>query len=477
MTDVGLVAMSIAELGPKIAGGEISPLEIVDNTISHIENLQPQVNGFITTLFEQAREEAGRRERAIARGQYLGPLDGIPIGIKDNLALAGVTATVGAKALDNNVPSEDAEAVRRLRHAGAIVMGKENMHEFAAGGRSNNPHFGAVGNPWDIERIPGGSSGGSGANVAACMTYASLGTDVGGSVRFPGHCCGVVGMKQTFGRASQHGSLMTWQHNDHVGALSRSVADNAQVLQAYAGHDPRDPSSVSLPVPDFSASIGRDLTGLKIGIPKNYFFDIMTDDVEQAVGDAVAALQSLGGEVVEITLPYLEYARSVWLLMAVETAVTHEHLLRERRADISPELVAGMLAGQFVLARDYIKARKLERLVKEGAANAFQHVDVIVTPTSPAVAPRIDAERITIKDVEHDLTHDRDEVLARNTYFANIVGTPTISVPCGFGEGGMPIGLQLMCSPFAEPLLYQIAAAYESVSPAIGKLPPIVGAN
>ena len=476
MIDAGLLRMSIAELSRRISGREVSPVEVVDNSIAHIEKLQPQVNGFITLLFEQARDQARLRERAILRGEYLGPLDGIPIGVKDNLAVAGVTATVGSKAMDDNVPAEDAEAVRRIRAAGAIVVGKENMHEFAAGGRSNNRHYGAVGNPWDIERIPGGSSGGSGANVAGCMTYASLGTDVGGSVRFPGHCCGVVGMKQTFGRASQRGSLMTWQHCDHVGALTRSVADNACVLQTYAGHDPLDPSSVSIPVPDFSATIGRDLSGVKVGLPKNFFFDVISDDVEQAVLNALVALQTAGAEVVEVTLPYLEYARSVWLLMAVETAVTHEHLLRDKRGDISPDLVAGMLAGQFILARDYIKARKLERVVKEGFANALQHVDVIVTPTSPVVAPRIDAERITIKGVEHDLTVDRDEVMGRDTYIGNIVGLPCISVPCGFGEAGMPIGLQLLCRPVEEPLLYQIAAAYEEGSPAKGKFPKLVGA-
>lgn len=471
-----LITLSISDLAPKIASREVSPVEVAAAAIAQAERVEPSVNGFITLMHEQAMETAKAREAAIAKGGYLGPLDGVPVGIKDCVEVAGVKATAGAKANDDYVPAEDAEAVSRLKAAGAVIVGKENMHEFAAGGRSNNPHYGFVRNPWDLERVPGGSSGGSGANVASAMTYASLGTDVGGSVRYPGHCCGVVGMKQTFGRASQRGSLFTWRHGDHVGPLTRTVADNALVLQAYAGHDPRDPSSVPMPVPDFSAELGRDLRGVRVGVPRDWFFDVVADDVEEAVRRAIEAMREMGAEIVEIRLPYLDYARSVWLLMAVETAVTHERFLRERRADVTDELVVGMLAGQFILARDYIKARNLERLVKEGFAEAMQQCDVIVSPTAPAVAPRIDAERITIKGEVHELQLTRDEVLGRNTFLANITGMPAISVPCGFGEGGMPIGLHLTARPFEEPLLYRVAHAYEQASPARGALPPIAAA-
>ena len=471
-----LVTLSISELAPKIASREVSPVEVTAAAIAQSERVEPQVNGFITLMHEQAMETARMREAAIAKGGYLGPLDGVPVGVKDCVAVAGVKATAGAKANDDYVPAEDAEAVARLKAAGAVIVGKENMHEFAAGGRSNNPHYGFVRNPWDLERVPGGSSGGSGANVASAMTYASLGTDVGGSVRYPGHCCGVVGMKQTFGRASQRGSLFTWRHGDHVGPLTRTVADNALVLQAYAGHDPRDPSSVPMPVPDFSADLERGLRSVRVGVPRDWFFDVVADDVEEAVRRAVDAMREMGAEIVEVRLPYLDYARSVWLLMAVETAVTHERFLRERRADVTDDLVVGMLAGQFILARDYIKARNLERLVKEGFAEAMQQCDVIVSPTAPAVAPRIDAERITIKGQVHDLQLTRDEVLGRNTFLANITGMPAISVPCGFGEGGMPIGLQLTARPFEEPLLYRAAYAWEQASPARGALPPIAAA-
>ena len=385
--------------------------------------------------------------------------------MKDNLALAGVPATAGALANADFVPEQDAEVVRRMKAAGAIVLGKENMHEFAAGGRSNNPYYGAVKNPWDLDRIPGGSSGGGGANVAACLTFASLGTDVGGSVRFPAHCCGVVGMKPTFGRVSQSGSLLTWGHGDHVGPLTRSVVDSALLLQVLAGHDPEDASSRKLPVPDFSEKIGRDLKGVKIGVPSNFFFDVVSDDVEQRVREAIDIMAGQGAELVNIELPWLEYSRSVWLMMAVESSVTHEKLLRERRDQISGELVLGMLAGQFIPARAYIKARKLQRLIKEGFASALSQADIIVAPTSPAVAPATDVESLKLKGIEYDLKLTRDEVLGRNTYLANVTGIPAISIPCGLGEAGMPVGLQIMGRPFAEDLLYQVAYACEQALP------------
>lgn len=470
--DDSLARLSIAELAPLIETREVSPVEVLDQLIPRIELYQPRLQGFILSLFDTARESALVREKAIGRGDYLGVFDGIPVAIKDNIALAGVPATAGARACAESIPFEDAAVVTRLKNAGAILIGKENMHEFAAGGRSNNPHFGVVTNPWDETRIPGGSSGGGGANVAAGLSFCSLGTDVGGSVRYPAHCCGVVGMKATFGRVSQRGSLLTWFHGDHIGPITRTVKDSALVLQLCAGHDPRDASSRDLPVPDFSALLGRDLRGIRIGRPINFFFDVIGDDVKQCVNGAIDKLCEQGAELVDIELPLLDYSRSAWLVMAVETAVTHEHLLRERRDEISDDLVLGMLAGQFIPARQYIKARKLQRLVKEGFAAAMNEVDVIVTPTSPVVAPRIDADSIVIGDVEYELKLIRDEVLGRDTYLANLTGMPAISIPCGRGEGDMPVGVQLMGRPFEEPILYQVAAACEQAQPAY-EFPPL----
>lgn len=466
-----LATLSIAELAPRIREGEISPVDVVDAAIAQAERLA-HLNTFITPMFESARAEAKARQDAIARGDYRGPLDGIPIGIKDNIEVAGVRATAGTKALDANVASEDAEVVARLKQAGAIVLGKENLHELAAGGRSNNPHYGTVGNPWNPERIPGGSSGGSGANVAACITFASLGTDIGGSVRFPAHCCGVVGMKQTFGRASQRGLMLTSYDGDHIAPLTRTVADNALVLQAYAGHDPLDPTTMPVPVPDFSSQLGNGLAGVRVGVPTDYFFDVIDDDVEARVRSAVDALAGLGAEVVEVALPYTQYAGALWVLMASEMSVTAERLLREHGEGVSADLATGLLATQFILARDYIKAHKVQRLIKEGFARALADVDVIASPTAPLPAIGPNADVVSIKGVEYSLRLTRDEVMGRGTHLANRTGLPAISVPCGFSDG-LPVGLHLTGRPFDEATLYRVAAAYESVSPSASALAPL----
>jgi len=253
MPKVDFLRMTISELAPKIQNKEVSPVELTEAALAEADRLQPTLNSFITILHDRALDQARESETAISRGDYRGPLHGIPIGLKDNLATAGITTTLGSKVLANHVPEEDAEVVKRCRNAGAIIIGKENLEEFAAGATSNNPHYGAVHNPWGLDHIPGGSSGGGGANVAAGITFASLGTDLGGSVRLPGTFCGVVGLKQSFGRVSQRGLLVTSFNGDHIGPMTRSVADSALMLQVLAGNDPLDPSTVPVPVPDYSA--------------------------------------------------------------------------------------------------------------------------------------------------------------------------------------------------------------------------------
>ena len=455
-----LLHMSITEIAPMIQAKKVSPVEIIQSSIVQAEKLS-YLNTFITPMFDYAMDQAKKREKAIGNGEYLGPLDGIPIGIKDNIEVAGVRSTAGTKALNENIASVDAHVVTKLKQAGAIILGKENLHELAAGGRSNNPHYGFVKNPWDIEKIPGGSSGGSGANVAACITFASLGTDIGGSVRFPAHCCGVVGMKQTFGRASQRGLMLTSYDGDHISPITRTVADSAVVLQSYVGHDIHDPTTVKLPLPDFSKDIGTDLEGIKIGVPLNHYFDVIDDEVEVKVRQSISALEELGATVVDIKLPYTEYAGALWVLMASEMSVTAQKLLKNHGHGVSPDLLVGLLATQFILARDYIKAHKLQRLIKEGFAEAFSKVDAIATPTAPLPAINIDADVVSIKGVEYSLRLTRDEIMGRATHLSNRTGLPSISVPCGFSDG-MPVGLQLIGRPFDESTLYKIADAYES---------------
>ena len=473
MTAANLIYLTIAEVAPMIQARQVSPVELTQAALDQVDRMQPKLNSFITVLHDQAMEKAKEEETALVRGEYKGPLHGIPIGIKDNIATAGITSTVGSKVLANHVPQEDALVVTRCREAGAIILGKENLEEFAAGPTSNNLHYGAVHNPWNLDHVPGGSSGGGGANVASCVTFASLGTDLGGSVRGPANFCGVVGMKQTYGRVSQRGLLVTSFNGDHIGPITRSTADSALVLQAIAGYDPLDPSTVPVPVPDFSASLGQSLNGLKLGIP-NYYFDVVDPEVETAVRKAISALEELGVETREVSIPSMEYAGALRIPGMADSLVAHEPYLEEGRSDYGPTVLYRTLAGQFVLGRDYSKALKVQRIIKEEYARVLQDVDFLVTPSSPVVAWRIDADTVTIAGSEYPVRGPGASMTARCTSPSNATGLPAMSVPCGFTQAGLPIGVQFIGRPFEEQTLYQVAQGYEAVSPARDRNPPVI---
>ena len=477
MADTALHTLTIAELAPKLKAKTLSPVELTDAVLAQVERLQPALNSFITILHDDARRQAKEQESAIMRGDYRGPLHGIPIGIKDNLATAGICSTVGSKVLADHVPAEDAEVVSRCKAAGAIIVGKENLEEFAAGSTSNNLHYGAVHNPWNLDHIPGGSSGGGGANVAACVTFASLGTDLGGSVRGPANFCGVVGMKQTFGRVSQRGLMVTSYNGDHIGPMTRSVRDSALVLQVIAGYDPLDPSTVPVPVPDFTGRLGQELHGLKMGIPTDYYFDMVDPEVERTVRQAISALQELGVEAREVSLPMMQYAGALRMAAMADGLVTHEPYLSKNRDDYGPTVLYRTLAGQFVLGRDYSKSMKVQRLIKEEYARVLQDVDFLVTPSSPVAAWRIDSPTVTLNGETYPARGPGSGMTARCTSPSNATGLPAMSIPCGFNSAGLPIGLQLIGRAFEEPLLYQVAHGYEAVSPSRGLRPAIVEAS
>ena len=474
MANTELLRLTISELAPRIRSGEVSPVELTEAALAEADRLQPTLNSFITILHDQALAQAREQEDAISRGQYLGPLQGIPIGIKDNIATGGIRTTVGSKVLSNHVPDEDAEVVTRCKAAGAIILGKENLEEFAAGVTSNNLHYGAVHNPWGLDHVPGGSSGGGGANVAAGVTFASLGTDLGGSVRLPGTFCGVVGLKQTFGRVSQRGLMVTSFNGDHIGPMTRSVRDSALVLQAIAGYDPLDPSTVPVPVPDYTEMLERGLQGLRIGIPSNYYFEMLDPEVEAAVRQAIAAVEELGAETVEISLPSMKYAAALRIASMADAIVTHEPYLESNRGDYGPTVLYRTLAGQFVLGRDYSKSMKVQRIIKEEHARVLQDVDFIITPTAPVAAPRIDADVITVGGEQQPVRGPGSGAVSRNTSPSNSTGLPAITVPCGFTQGGLPIGVQFIGRPFEEGLLFQVAQGYEQVSPALGRRPSVM---
>ena len=473
MPNTELLRLTISELAPRIRAGEVSPVELTEAALAEADRLQPTLNSFITILHDQALAQAREQEAAIARGDYRGPLQGIPIGIKDNIATGGIRTTVGSKVLAAHVPDEDAEVVARCKEAGAIILGKENLEEFAAGVTSNNLHYGAVHNPWGLDHVPGGSSGGGGANVAAGVTFASLGTDLGGSVRLPGTFCGVVGLKQTFGRVSQRGLMVTSFNGDHIGPMTRSVRDSALVLQAIAGYDPLDPSTVPVPVPDYSAGIEGGLQGVRIGIPSNYYFDLLDPQVEASVRQAIAAVEELGAETVEISLPSMKYAAAMRIAGMADAIVTHEPYLEHSRDDYGPHVLYRTLAGQFVLGRDYSKAMKVQRIIKEEHARVLQDVDCIITPTAPVAAPRIDAPTISLGGEEQPVRGPGSGGISRNTSPSNSTGLPAITAPCGFTAGGLPIGVQFIGRPFDEEMLFRVAQAYEQVSPALGRRPAV----
>lgn len=477
MTDAALITLTIAQLAPLIKAKDISPVELTEAALVQADRLQPSLNTFITLLHDRARRQAKEQEAALMRGEYRGPLHGIPIGIKDNIATAGIRTTVGSKVLADHVPHEDAYVVSRCQEAGAIMIGKENLEEFAAGSTSNNLHYGAVHNPWNLDHIPGGSSGGGGANVAARVTFASLGTDLGGSVRGPANFCGVVGLKQTFGRVSQRGLMVTSFNGDHIGPLTRCVRDSALVLQAIAGYDPLDPTTVPVPVPDFSAGIGRDLRGLKMGIPTNYYFDIIDPEVEAVVRQAIAALEALGVEAREVALPSMQYAGALRFAAMADSVVTHEPYLTTHRHDYGPTVLYRTLAGQFVLGRDYSKALKVQRLIKEEYAQVLQAVDFLVTPTAPVAAWRIDTERVVLGGEAYPVRGPGSGMTARCTSPSNATGLPAMSIPCGFTTAHLPIGMQLIGRPFEEALLFQVAHGYEAVSPSRDHRPLLVDAG
>lgn len=474
MSNVELVKLTISELAPKIRSREISPVEVTEAALAQAERLQPVVNSFITILADQARRQAKEQEEALARGDYRGPLQGIPIGIKDNIATGGIRTTLGTKVLADHVPAEDAHVVRLCKEVGAVVLGKENLEEFAAGSTSNNPHYGAVHNPWALDRIPGGSSGGGGANVAACITFASLGTDLGGSVRGPASHCGVVGLKQTYGRVSQRGLMGTSFNGDHIGPMTRSARDSALVLQVIAGYDPLDPSTVPVPVPDYSAALEGGVRGLRMGIPDGYYFDAIDAELEAGVRRAIAALEGLGAQPKSVPMPSMKYVGALRILGMVDGLVAHEPYLEAHREEYGPKVLYRTLPGQFVLGRDYAKAMKVQRIIKEEHARIFQEVDFLVTPTAPVSAWRIDEETITLGGREYPVRGPGGGMTARDTSPSNATGLPAISVPCGFTQNGLPIGLQIIGRPFEEEMLFRVAHSYEAVSPSRSRWPALV---
>jgi aspartyl-tRNA(Asn)/glutamyl-tRNA(Gln) amidotransferase subunit A len=463
MTDQDLAFASIAELAPRLAAREISPVEVTDATLARIEQLEPKLNAYITVTAESARHAARAAEAAILAGHYHGPLHGIPVAIKDLYATRGVATTFGSPLYADWVPDFDAAAVEQLKRAGAVLLGKTNLHELAYGSTSANAHYGAVHNPWRLDHHPGGSSGGSSAAVAAGVAYAAMGSDTGASIRQPAACTGIVGIKPTFGRLSKFGALPLAWSQDHAGPLTRTVRDAALVLQALAGHDPRDPSSVARPVPDFSAGISDGIAGLRIGVARAFFFDDCAPGVVDAIEAALRVLEELGARIEEVALPDMDAAYTVGTVtIAVEGAAFHAADLRERPELFSDELRAAFELGSFYSGVDYVQAQRVRRQVMQATKRAMASFDAVVMPTSP-----VPTTPIASSPPEHAMLRPR------NTMPFNVLGLPGISVPCGFTGDGLPVGLQIIGKAFDEAGVLRLAHAYEQATDWPRRRPPL----
>lgn len=458
--------MTISQLAPKIRSGRISPVDLTRAVLEQIDRLDPVLNAYITVDADGALKAARASQRRLAKGEYLGPLHGIPISLKDLYDTKGMLTTAGSRILRDRVPAEDAASVARLRAAGAILLGKTNLHEFAFGSTTQNPHFGGTRNPYDPDRIPGGSSGGSTAAVAADMCIASTGSDTGGSIRTPSALCGTVGLKPTYGRVSLHGVVPLAWSLDHVGPITKCVRDAAIMLSAMAGYDPKDPTSANEKVPRFAAALKNDVKKIKIGVDPSFCFSGLDDEVEAAIKSALKLLEGLGARTVEVHLPNLELSAIVEsILITTEAAAYHESNLRSRGADYGEDVRSLLEGGSVFSAVHYIKAQRLRRVIQQEFAEAFKKIDLFALPSAPVAAPTIGVESVSIRGVDVDLPM----ALLRFACPSNLTGLPALSVPCGLNKEGLPIGLQIVGRAFDEATVLRAAYTFEANSEPLPK--------
>lgn len=447
--------LTLEETAEAIRERRLSPVALTEACLARIEQVEPRLNAFITITAAIAREQARTAEQEIGADRYKGPLHGIPIAVKDLFATKGIRTTAGSQILANWVPDEDATVVRKLREAGAVLLGKLGLHEFAYGISSVNPHFGDVHNPWDITKIPGGSSGGSAVAVVAGEAYAALGSDTGGSIRIPASLCGCVGLKPTYGRASLFGAVPLSWSLDHPGPLARNVRDVALTMAAIAGLDPRDPVSADRSVPDPLAGIDDGPLGLRIGVPTDHVWDQCDPAIAGAVRSAIDALARAGADVREV--PWTkgaEYARASSAVLGVEARAYHEGAFPGRSAEYGPLIRARLASQGDVDAQSYARAMRLLMEARAGGADRdLEGVDVLAMPTVPARAWTI-AEAKEIP---------RPSEWTRITRIFDLTGQPAISVPCGLDPDGLPIGLQFAARMWDEAAALRAARAYELV--------------
>jgi aspartyl-tRNA(Asn)/glutamyl-tRNA(Gln) amidotransferase subunit A len=447
---------SLTNTSRLLAQGKLSPFELAQQHIARIDAVDPGLNCFITATPESALAEARAAEESLGRGEQRGPLHGIPLALKDLIDTRSVRTTAGSTFFAERVPDADAAAVERLRQAGAVLLGKLNMHEWALGVTNDNPHFGACRNPWARHRITGGSSGGSAAALAAGLCMGSLGSDTGGSIRIPAALCGVVGLKPTFGRVSVRGVVPLSWNLDHVGPMARHVSDVALLLQAIAGFDPRDPYSVDVAVDDYVSDLARGVEGWRASLASEACVGGVDGEVGRAVREAAKVFAGLGASVEEVDVPrFAEAARANGLMTTADAAVFHRERLAVQPDGFGADVLSRLRRGGSYTAGEYVDARRLQSVLKRELATWFQECGLLLLPTTPIAAPVRDG----LDAVE------AARVLTRFTAPFNLTGLPAISLPCGFTRDGLPIGLQIVGPAWSEARLLRAAHAYESATP------------
>ncbi len=455
--------ITISELGQRLRRREVSPVEITHECLACIEKRNPSLNAFITVMAESALADARRAEAEVLRGEWRGALHGVPVALKDLIDTAGVRTTAASALYEDRIPTQDAEVVRRLREAGAVIVGKNNLHEFAYGGSSLVSHFGDVHNPWDVGRMAGGSSGGSAAAVTAGLAYAAIGTDTAGSIREPAALCGCVGLKPTYGRVSSRGVIPLSWSLDHVGPLAATVEDAAVVLQAIAGYDEEDITSADVPVADYVSALREDAKGMRVGVVRGYFFDELDGEVASAMERALRGIQSLGAELIEVRFGENEVPTDR-TLQAAESYAFHAENVAKSPELYQAETVRRIRKGEAITAGEYIQRRRELDEARRSIRVVFADVDVLVMPTTPTLAPAIAELK-----AEPEALRPAELKLLRNTRPFNVWGLPAISVPCGFTESGLPIGLQIAGPHWREDLVLRLAHAYEQATAGHGR--------
>ena len=458
MDELEISYMSAGDLSRLVSKKEVSPVEIIEAHLSRIQATEPVLNSFITLMAEEARGSARQAEREIQAGKYRGPLHGIPVGLKDLYNTRGVRTTSGSRIFDNFVPAEDCTVAVRFREAGAILLGKLNMHQFALGPTGENPDYGHMHNPWNPEMVSGGSSGGSGSAVAAGQCTITTGSDTGGSIRIPAALCGIVGLKPTYGLVSRYGlTPLSWSL-DHPGPMVRTVEDAALAMNAIAGYDPKDVASANVTVPDYTESLTEDIRGLRIGVPKEYFEAPLDPEVRQSVQNALSQFESMGAEVREVSFPMFEQSQAISTAVLLAEAAAYYRDIVEKDGDKVYEPVRLRLqAGLFITAADYLRAQQARSLFDRETRKLLKEVDLLAGPTEPVTAPKLLAGTVIAGEQEIGTVG----ALTQYTRPFNINGFPAISVPCGFSNSGLPIGLQLAGRPFDETTVLKAAYAYE----------------